>query len=261
LVLFVLAAQKGVLSPVKRLPLAQVSIAGICIATYQLSFFGAVARTGVAIGTIVAIGSAPVLAGILALLFLHERPNTRWLVATILAIAGCTLLILPISLDIHFQLDSSVHLDSLGVTLALAAGASYAIYSLSSKRLLDILSPDAAMALAFCLGALLLLPLLFFQDMSWLASGRGVLVALHLGLVATATAYALFARGLKKVPVSTAVSLSLAEPLTAGLLGLLLLREELDFTAGIGIALIFSGLVLLAIPGKNLSKANQIRQT
>jgi DME family drug/metabolite transporter len=136
------------------------------------------------------------------------------------------------------------------MTLALAAGASYAIYSLASKRLLDILSADTAMALAFCLGALLLSPLLFIQDMSWLASKGGLIVALHLGLIATATAYALFARGLKSVPVSTAVSLSLAEPLTAGLLGLLLLKEVLDFTAGIGIALVFAGLVWLALPGK-----------
>ena len=50
----------------------------VAVAGYQLAFFSAVARTGVAVGTMVAIGSAPVLAGLLAWLVRGEQPPGRW---------------------------------------------------------------------------------------------------------------------------------------------------------------------------------------
>jgi len=58
-------------------------------------------------------------------------------------------------------------------------------------------------------------------------------------------AYTLFARGLFLVPVATAASLTLGEPLTAGLLGVLFLNEPLSIVGGFGILLIFAGLVIL----------------
>ena len=41
------------------------TLAAISIAAYQICFFAGVARTGVAIGTMVGIGSSPILAGII----------------------------------------------------------------------------------------------------------------------------------------------------------------------------------------------------
>jgi DME family drug/metabolite transporter len=70
---------------------------------------------------------------------------------------------------------------------------------------------------------------------------------LWLGLCATAAAYVLFGKGLKIVPLATAVTLSLAEPLTAGTLGVVVLGEKLSTLAGVGILLIFSGLVVLSL--------------
>jgi DME family drug/metabolite transporter len=133
----------------------------------------------------------------------------------------------------------------IGILSALGAGACYAAYTLISKELLEKHSPDAVMAVVFSLAALLLLPLLLNTDLGWLAQPNGLIAALHLGLVATAAAYALFGRGLQKVPVARAVSLSLAEPLTAGLLGVLLLGESLTAPAWLGVILLFAGLVLL----------------
>ena len=70
---------------------------------------------------------------------------------------------------------------------------------------------------------------------------------MHLGLVATALSYTLYARGLKVVATATAVTLSLAEPLTAGLLGVFLLGESLALPAWIGVGLLFAGLALLSL--------------
>ena len=71
------------------------------------------------------------------------------------------------------------------------------------------------MAVIFCSGALLLAPLFFTTDFTWLARPSGLGVTLHLGLVTVALAYSLFARGLRQLPVATAATLTLAEPLTA----------------------------------------------
>ena len=48
-------------------------------------------------------------------------------------------------------------------------------------------------------------------------------------------------------PVAAAVTLSLAEPLTAGLLGILILGERLSPQAMIGAALLLGGLLSLSI--------------
>jgi DME family drug/metabolite transporter len=48
------------------------------------------------------------------------------------------------------------------------------------------------------------------------------------------------------VPTGTAVTLSLAEPLTAGLLGVYLLGEQLAPAGWMGILLLFGGLALIS---------------
>lgn len=217
-------------------PVAATAMAIGAIAGYQLFFFAGVARTGVAVGTVVAIGAAPVLAGLLGLLLLGERPTLRWLAATVLAVAGCTLLIAT---------GGDLQIDLPGVILAIGAGGAYALYTIASKELLRVQPPDAVTAVAFFGGALLLAPLLFFVDLAWLTQSQGVLVALHLGMVTTALAYMLYIRGLLTLPTATAVTLALAEPLTAALLGTLVLGERLTLAALVGMALIFAGLLVL----------------
>lgn len=233
------------LGPLRGWPLWPTFCAALFTAAYQLCFFAAVAKTGVAVGTIVGIGSSPIAAGLLSFLFRGERPGRLWMIATLLAIVGCAMLSLS---------GGSVAVDPLGIALAIGAGVAYAAYTLVIKGLLDGRSPDAVMAIVFCLGALLLAPLLFGRELGWLAQPRGIAVIFHLGLISAGLAYWLFARGLQLVPVSTAVTLSLAEPLTAGLLGVVVLGETLTPPAFAGIALIFAGLLLLTLGGRRLRR-------
>ena len=73
-------------------------------------------------------------------------------------------------------------------------------------------------------------------------------VALYLGLVTLALSYWLLARGLRGLPASTVVTLGLAEPVTATLLGLVVLGERLHGLSAAGIVLVFAGLLVLAAP-------------
>jgi len=211
-------------------------LAAVFTASYQLCFFAAVARTGVAVGTIVGIGSAPVIGGFLGRVFRGETLSRRWMIATSLALAGCSLLSLS---------GGDIAIDPVGILLAVGAGAAYAAYTLMIKGLLEKHAPNAVMALVVCLGAILISPVLVNCELDWLLQPRAIGVVTHLGLATMALSYWLFARGLQTVQVATAVTLSLAEPMTAATLGIVVLGEQLNAQALTGISLIFAGLVVL----------------
>jgi drug/metabolite transporter, DME family len=236
LTLLLFAVLRGNLRDGKRWPRWPTLFGALSMAAYQLFFFAGVARTGVAIGTIVGIGSTPILAGPIGYFVRGERPSRRWVIATILGVIGCSFLIAA---------GEQIHVDPVGIFMAICAGGSYAVFTTMSKGLIEEHEPEAVMAVTFCIGALFVLPLLFTADLSWLRQPSGALVILHLGVITAAVAYTLFARGLKLIPVATAASLTLAEPLTAGLLGVFFLHEPLTIAAVFGIFLIFTGLVAL----------------
>jgi DME family drug/metabolite transporter len=98
-------------------------LAAVAAAAYQLLFFAAVSRAGVAVGTIVAIGSAPVFTGLLAWLFDGARPTRRWAAATAAAVAGCTVLITGGDAGAGGEQMTS------GIVLALLGGFIYALYA------------------------------------------------------------------------------------------------------------------------------------
>ena len=217
-----------------------VLVAAAGVAGYQVCFFAGVARTGVAIGTIVAIGSAPAVTGLLDLVVRRERPERRWALATALAVAGGALLIASGGEGEHAA-------DPVGVLLALGAGASYAVYTVAAKGSLDRgREPLAVMASAFGLGAVLLAPVLAVADVGWLARTDGILLAAYLGLGPTALAYVLFARGLRRLAPRTVATLTLAEPLTAAALGVVVLGERPPPVGIAGAALVLLGLLTLA---------------
>lgn len=232
------ALLRGNLRDGKRWSFWPTLLAALSMAAYQLFFFAGVAKTGVAVGTIVGIGSAPIMTGLLGYLVRGERPVGKWWVATALAVTGCCLLVAS---------GGSIHIDILGIFLALGAGFSYAVFTLMSKELLEDHQPETVMAVTFFLGAVTLAPLLLYAELDWLFQAGGVLVGLWLGLATVAVAYTLFARGLKHLPVATAGTLTLAEPLTAGTLGFFLLGERITPMAFLGIVFIFTGLVTLSL--------------
>jgi DME family drug/metabolite transporter len=214
-------------------------LAAAAVGGYQVCFFAAVRSTGVAIGTVVAIGSAPVLAGVLARATGGPALGGRWTLATAAAVAGCAVLVTG---------GRSAGAVPAGIALALAAGLCYAVYAVSAGQLIAAGRPETAvMGLLFGGAAVLLIPVLAANPAGWLVTPRGLAVAGYLGVVTTAVAYLLYGRGLRTVPVPVAVTLGLAEPVVAALLGLIVLGERLTATAAAGLVLV--GLALVALAG------------
>jgi DME family drug/metabolite transporter len=220
----------------RRAPWKAVAAAGAGMAAYQVSFFAAVRTAGVALGTAVTIGSAPLLAGALARWVDRVPLTRRWWAATALAVGGVAVIGgTPASAPLS------------GVAPALAAGAAYAVFAVGAKRLVTACAPPVAMAAAFGAGSVLLSPALVAGDISWLGRPAGLAMAGWLGVVTVTVAYLLFAAGLSRTAVATAATLSLAEPLTAALLGALVLGERPPGLAWLGSALLLSGLAVLAV--------------
>jgi DME family drug/metabolite transporter len=217
-----------------------VVLSGLFVAAYQATFFAAVDNTGVAVGTVVAIGSAPVFTGLMARAFTGERLSRRWAGATALGCAGVCTLVLGGG--------SGGEVSLPGVGLALLAGAGYGGYAVAGKTIMDQgATPEALMASVFSVGAAVLIPLLAIVPTGELATAQGLALALYLGALPTALAYTLFARGLKRLGAGETATLTLGEPVTAAALGFIVLGERPGAAAFVGAGLVLAGLALLAL--------------
>lgn len=213
-------------------------LAAAATAVYQAGFLFAVSRTGAALATAVALGVAPVATGICAWIVDRDHLGARWAAGTAAAVAGCGLLLLP----------GASQVDATGIVLGIVAGICYGLYTVAAKRFgACAVNMPAAVAATLLVGGLMLSPALAVHAHAMLSPASLALLA-WLGLVSTAAAYMFFVIGLERVSASTAGTLSLAEPLVAALLGLLVLGERLSRLSTIGMLLLLGGLIVVSIP-------------
>ena len=222
---------------VARAPLA----ARVWIATafgqalYGAAFFSAVRSTGVAVGTVVALGSAPLITGAISAMSLRKVPALSWLGTTVFAIVGMSLIVVS-------GKESQVTMS--GVALALCAGLGYALFALGSKTILSSgVSSEFAMANVFGIASLMLAPTLLFVDLEWLTHTDAIVMVLWLGVVTLALAYWSYATGLRHLEPSQTTMITLVEPVVATLLGAVVLSERPTVLAWCGIVVVIAALL------------------
>ncbi len=212
-------------------------LSGVAVAGYQVAFFLGVEWTGVAVGTLVSLGLAPLMAGLLGWSIGEGAPGWPWAGVTAIAVLGLVLLTLA----------GGATVDLRGVAAALGAGACYSVYTVFGTSLVRSGNDSTAvMAAAFTIGAVVISPMLLGAG-DWLATPGGVALALWLGLGATSVAYVLFGRGLRWLQPGHVATLNLIEPVVATVLGVLLLGESLEPVAWLGCALILVSLASLGL--------------
>jgi DME family drug/metabolite transporter len=220
---------------------AKVAILGAAMAAYQLCYFWAVPRTGVALTALFAICSAPLLIAAGAALWLKERPTPTARIALLLAVAGTGMILAGPraagATPVGF---------AAGALAALGAGVSYAVYAVTAKELLRRIAPLSLAALTFTLAAVLLTPVLVLERGAAEQLARGWPLLVYLGVVPTAVAYVVFGAGLRRVTATAAGIATLLEPLTAAALGVLVFGERLGAVGWAGATLLLGALGLLA---------------
>ncbi|MGX1541512.1 DMT family transporter [Streptomyces adustus] len=220
------------------------------VAVYPLAFYSSMHLAGVAVGTVVSIGTAPLASALIERVVDGRRLTRRWLLAATLGLLGTVLLCVAEAAHATGTTGrSSLSTTLLGIGLGLVAAATYALYSWAAHRLITRRIPSrAAMGAVFGIGGLLLLPVLAITGAPLVASWSNAAVGAYMALVPMLVGYVLFGWGLAHVPASTATTLSLLEPAVAALLAVLVVGERLPAAGWAGIALVVTCLAVLTTP-------------
>ncbi|MBM3218737.1 MAG: EamA family transporter [Candidatus Rokubacteria bacterium] len=213
---------------------------GACMAVFQAGYFTAVVLVGVALTALIAICSAPLAIAVLARIALGERLTRRAALALVIGVTGTALLIaFPRGVaDLAPRFTA-------GVALALTAGVAYAVYVVIAKASVARSAPLPLAAATFLAGGLWLAPALLWAEPSARQIATGWPLLLYLGVVTTGLAYAAYTTGLTSVSAAAAGIVSLLEPLTATLLGVLLFEERLGAIGVAGAVLLLGAVAML----------------
>ncbi|HEY0188971.1 MAG TPA: EamA family transporter [Cellulomonas sp.] len=240
-------------APVLRARRGVVLLGALAVAVYPLAFYSSMRLAGVAVGTVVSIGSAPLASALVERMVDGHRLGRRWAVGAAIGLVGMVLLCVAQSVGTTDGTGAGAGARGTvaGVLLGLVAGLTYALYSWVAHRLMRAgASSRGAMGAVFGLGGLLLLPVLALTGGPLLASWGSAAVGGYMAVVPMFAGYLLFGWGLARVPASTATTLSLLEPAVAAVLAVLVLGERLGTAGWVGAALVGGCLAVLTVPGR-----------
>lgn len=222
-------------------------LGAVAVAIYPLAFYGAMRLAGVTVGTVVTIGSAPLLSALIEYLLDRRRLTCRWLIGALVGLVGMGL----ICVAENASHGAVIGADSvpLGVFLGLVGGFTYALYSWTARRMmLDAIRPPVAMGATFGLGGLLLMPVLVMSGGPFLASWTNAAVGLYMAAVPMFLGYLAFGYGLARVRASMATVITLFEPVVAAILAVLIVGERLPASGWIGVGMVIGCLAIITCP-------------
>lgn len=201
------------------------------VAAYRLP--GGVAAT---VGAI-----QPLVVVLLGWAVLNAKTSMLSWIAALCGLAGVAMLVLG----------PTAKLDFIGVAAAAAGAFAMACGTLLTKKWLP---PASAMVLTswqLTAGVLFLLPLaLIFEPMPNHFSVMNIAGYLWLGVVGTGLTYVLWLRGVLKMQAAAVTTLSLLSPLSATVLGVLVLKQNLTIIQAVGMAAVLLGVWLGQRPVK-----------
>ncbi|WP_327069826.1 EamA family transporter [Kitasatospora sp. NBC_01250] len=220
-----------------------IAVNGLGLTLFQIGYFEAVHGTGLAVGTVVTLGAAPVLVALGARLLLREPLGAAGTAAVLGALAGLAVLILGGTSS------GATAVRPGGVAWALLSGAGYACVTLYGRRSAGRTDALTTTLYSFLVCAVLLLPFAAAQGL-WPSPhglGRTLLVLLYLAAVPTALGYALYFTGVTVVRATTAAVIALIEPVSATALAVTALGEHLSPATVAGSAVLLLAVTALAV--------------
>lgn len=223
---------------------ARVLITGLALTVFQAAYFGAVAGTGTAVGTVITQGAAPVLVALGGRLLMGERLGVGGGVAVAGALAGLAVLMLGGA--------GTDAVRPLGAAMGLVSAAAYAVVTLYGRSLgrhgrgTDAFTTTLT---SFAVGTVSLLPLAAAEGLWPRTEGLGRTLGLmaYLVTVPTALSYGLFFAGLAAVRATTVTVITLLEPVTAAAVAVGLLGERLTAPTLLGTAVLLGAVAALAV--------------
>lgn len=233
--------------------LALMLLIGMMTALYQVCYFGAIARTGVAVATLVTLCTAPVMVAVISVFVTKQRPSAQVLLALVGALTGTAMLV-------GFQGTAGERsADASGILLALGSAFGYSIVTLATRKLAGRYHPFQSIAISFSFGAIILFVFALTQGLVVNYTPIGWSLLFYLGTIPTALAYVLFIAGMRSTTATVASISTLLEPLVATTLAWLVLGERFGAMGFVGVALLSGSLVILYLGGTaRISKITRI---
>ena len=236
------------LGPQLRRPARLLAVA-LSSLVFQLLYFFAVRDIGAGVATLVTLGIAPVVLHLTDALSARALPPPWTLGVLALALAGLAL----VSLGHH---DAQVAPNPLlGLAEALGSGLAYAASTAWSRPLSTRLGPMPITFTSSALGLVLSMPVVAVTGWHLPRTPETVSGIVWLGVVTTVIAYGLFYSGLRSTPGSTAMIVTLLEPVTAVALAALLLDEPLTTPNVLGGSLLLTSVIALYLRPRPRSRA------
>ncbi len=180
----------------------------------------------------------------------EERLTAGRLAGVLLGLGGVAVLIGPQAL-------AGLGLAGLGQVAVLGAALSYAFAGIFGRRFKE-LPPSVAAAGMLSATTVMILPLALVVERPWSLSPSSVTwgAMLGLALLSTAVAYQIYFRILASAGATNLLLVTFLIPVSALLLGVLVLGERPQWTAFAGMALIFAGLA--AVDGRLLARLRRL---
>nr|WP_197973891.1 EamA family transporter [Streptomyces gossypiisoli] len=228
----------------------RVGVTGLGLAVFQTAYFAAVAATGLAVATVVTLGAGPVLIALGARLTMGERLGRPGVLAVAGALTGLGVLVLGGE-------DTAVR--PWGVVLALLSAAGYCAMTLLTRYWGRGGGADASdtTVWAFAVTTLCLLPFALAEGLVPHTAEPALLLWLvvYIAAIPTALAYALYFAGAAVVRSATVSVIMLLEPVSAAVLAVTLLGEQLTTATLIGTLLMLGSVAGLAVSEARAARA------
>jgi drug/metabolite transporter (DMT)-like permease len=212
--------------------------------------FGVSLTSAVSAGVIMA--AIPATVAILSRVFLHERISGRTLTAIGFAALGIGLLAAAKPAAHPASNAGGQDLAWLGNLLVFAAVVCEASYAVIGKALTGVLGPKRITALINAWGFVLVTPFGFWSalhfDFHGVRPGAWLLLVFY-ALAASIWTVWLWMTGLKVVPAGQAGVFTALLPVSAALVGVLVLGEQFSGLQALAFAAALAGVVLATLPG------------
>ena len=219
-----------------RLPLRWVALGGLGVVVSQLLFFEAMARTGVAVGALAAIGVGPLMAGLIDWIAYRRHPDGRWLVGVVVAVSGVVLLS-----------GGAEEVVWSGVAMAIVAGCGIPCQGFAAQQLMRDRPLVTSMATIMSTGSLVMLTVAVRSWGDAFSTAESTTTVLYLGLVTATLAHALWGAGLKRLSLSVAIVVGMLEPAVAATLAMTVLSEPATVALIAGICLVITGVAFTSL--------------
>jgi drug/metabolite transporter (DMT)-like permease len=213
-------------------------ISGILMAAHWITYFYALKLSNVALG-VLSLYTFPIIIALLEPLFLKIKFNPIYILLGFMVLTGLYIL------TPEFNIESS---QVKGILFGVFSAFCYAIRILILKQHVANYNGTMLMFYQTLIITILLLPTLFFMDLSGLQSQIPYL--LLLALLTTAIGHSLMLHSLKFFSASTASIISSLQPIFGIILAFIFLHEIPSFNTYIGGSLILLTVVIESIRSK-----------